>query len=209
MVENKKDYWIVEFNETGKDIKGFSNKIVTKDLINELEILNFNLLQSQGYYKFYFDHIEDGKRTEHIRIDLGSKDENTKKFLNYLREEINKDLSLKDDNYDFSNEPEELKYRILGRLESDCKYFLGFGFRDENKLYTKNVDKQIDLMKNLYNSLEEKPEWITLEQIEDFESKMKDDLYEDMETKKFKEDEKVIEIDFEKEVGEIEEEMEM
>lgn len=61
---------------------------------------------------------------------------------------------------------------MLGRLQSDCDYFLGFGNRAEKHLWAGNVVGQIKEMKKLYNELEIKPEWLTLEQINDYEKEM-------------------------------------
>ena len=66
-------------------------------------------------------------------------------------------------------------YMMLSRLESDCKYFLGFGNRNKDVLYYKDVDIHITEMKKLYNSFSEgeKPEWLSLEKIEEYEKAMK------------------------------------
>lgn len=66
------------------------------------------------------------------------------------------------------------RYQLLGRLQSDCEYFLGFGYRSTNRLWAHNVADQIETMKSLHNSFTEgnKPEWLTYEQILDYESKM-------------------------------------
>ena len=37
-----------------------------------------------GYSKFYFDHIENGEVTEHLRIDVGSGNEYNKSNFEYL-----------------------------------------------------------------------------------------------------------------------------
>ena len=72
------------------------------------------------------------------------------------------------------NQTDSFKYQMLSRLQSDCKYFLGYGNRDENKLWAGNVVDQIDCMLELYNSFpeSEKPEWCTLEQIEQYKKEM-------------------------------------
>ena len=68
---------------------------------------------------------------------------------------------------------EKYKYMILSRLQMDCEYFLGFGNRNKKHLFFGNVNEQINEMKKLYNELEEKPRWLTLEQIEEYEKEMK------------------------------------
>lgn len=75
------------------------------------------------------------------------------------------------------NDPKFL-YQMLSRLESDCKYFLGNGNGVEKYLWTLTVDNQISAMKEIYNKLEEKPEWLSLEQINNYKKQMKDKLSE-------------------------------
>lgn len=76
----------------------------------------------------------------------------------------------------------KFRYMLLSRLESDCKYFLGNGQRNERHLWAGNVEKQIAKMRELYNSFadEDKPEWLTAEQIDEYERQMlsKEDLHE-------------------------------
>lgn len=69
---------------------------------------------------------------------------------------------------------EDLKfqYMMLGRLKSDCDYFLGYGGRSERRLWAGNVKDQIKEMKERWNRLEVKPEWLTMEQIEEYERQM-------------------------------------
>jgi hypothetical protein len=66
----------------------------------------------------------------------------------------------------------KFEYMLLSRLESDCKYFLGNGNRYEKDLWAGSVEKQIEKMKELWNLLPEKPEWLTLERIEEYEKQM-------------------------------------
>lgn len=75
------------------------------------------------------------------------------------------------------NDPKFL-YQMLSRLESDCKYFLGNGNGAEKHLWALTVDNQISAMKEIYNKLKEKPEWLSLEQINNYEKEMKDKLSE-------------------------------
>ena len=63
-------------------------------------------------------------------------------------------------------------YSLLSRLQSDCKYFLGNGNRSESCLWAGSVAEQIEKMKELWHSLVEKPEWLSLEKINEYEAKM-------------------------------------
>lgn len=69
-------------------------------------------------------------------------------------------------------------YMMLDRLKSDCEYFLGNGNGFLGHLYYKDINKHIDEMKKLYNSFsnDEKPEWLSLEDIEEYKNKMIDIL---------------------------------
>ena len=63
-------------------------------------------------------------------------------------------------------------YSLLSRLKTDCDYFLGYGNRCEKYLWAKDVKSQIAKMKEIWNNLKEKPEWLTMEQILEYEKKM-------------------------------------
>ena len=63
-------------------------------------------------------------------------------------------------------------YRLLDLLRSDCEYFLGEGQRDEDNLWAGNVSDQIQKMLELYDTLPQKPDWFTREQIEDYADRM-------------------------------------
>lgn len=65
-------------------------------------------------------------------------------------------------------------YRMLDRLTSDCKYYLGYGNRDKKHLCYVDEREQIDAMKTIYNNLSDdaKPDWLTYEQILEYEKLM-------------------------------------
>ena len=64
------------------------------------------------------------------------------------------------------------EYQLLDRLRSDCEYFLGAGNRSEKHLWTGSVRAQIAKMRELYDTLPEKPEWLTKETIDDYAERM-------------------------------------
>lgn len=63
-------------------------------------------------------------------------------------------------------------YRLLGRLKSDCDYFMGAGGRAEKHLWAGNVREQISKMRELYASLPDKPEWLAPEDIDRYARRM-------------------------------------
>ena len=114
-LNDKEDYWIVEFNEkssesplTNKDYKG---EKVTRKLIDEIkendEKIHFNNVISRGdnlgdiedsylgFYKFYFDHYINGEGVEHLRIDIGDGNEANKNKFEYLYEQVKENIDTK------------------------------------------------------------------------------------------------------------------
>jgi hypothetical protein len=69
----------------------------------------------------------------------------------------------------------EFTYMMLGRLKSDNDYFLGYGNRNEGSIWGNSVDSHIAEMKRLWNTLPEdgKPEWLSMEDILEYEKEMK------------------------------------
>ena len=68
----------------------------------------------------------------------------------------------------------EFNYMLLDRLRTDCDYYLGNGNKNKKYLWAGDEKKQLEKMKELYNSFSDdnKPEWITLEEIEKYEKEM-------------------------------------
>ena len=58
---------------------------------------------------------------------------------------------------------EEYKYMFLSRLQSDVKYYFGYGNRHGKCLWTGNITGQLDAMQYILDSFEDtdKPEWLT------------------------------------------------
>ena len=102
--------------------------------------------------------------------ELGYNPEIAKYFQESLTSILSTELDLCED-MDLLSKDDTFRYMMLDRLKTDCNYFLGNGNRNEKHLWAGDVDKQIKLMKDLYNSFEEKPEWISMEDIENFENK--------------------------------------
>lgn len=77
---------------------------------------------------------------------------------------------------DYILTPQEVKHtwNMLGRLESDCKYYLGNGNRCAKHLWAHDEKAQIAKMRELLASLpeEHRKNCITSEQIDEYERKM-------------------------------------
>ena len=81
---------------------------------------------------------------------------------------------------DLVHKEDTFRYQMLSRLQMDCDYFLGNGNRADKHLWAGNVPDHIKIMRALYNSFsdDEKPEWISMEDIDNYEKEMTDTLKE-------------------------------
>ncbi len=77
-------------------------------------------------------------------------------------------LSVRDsaEEYSYDNE-----YRLLSRLKNDCEYFLSTS-PNEKTLWAGNVDDQIMKMWELYERIPEKPDWLSAEDIRNYDDRM-------------------------------------
>ena len=65
------------------------------------------------------------------------------------------------------------EYMLLDRLQCDCDYYLGYGSRNAGHcLWAHDEQKQIDKMRELYDLLPVKPEWLTKERIDEYAARM-------------------------------------
>lgn len=64
------------------------------------------------------------------------------------------------------------EYQLLDRLRIECNYFLGAGSRSEKHLWAGSVHDQIAKMRELYDLLPEKPEWLTPDDINKYAQRM-------------------------------------
>lgn len=68
----------------------------------------------------------------------------------------------------------KFRYMLLGRMQSDCEYYLGFGNRNQSRLWAGNEEKQIEYMKRIHESFSDgdKPQWLSMNQILDYARQM-------------------------------------
>lgn len=71
-----------------------------------------------------------------------------------------------------TTEDYRFEYMLLSRLQMDCNYYLGHGGRCAKQLWAQDEQKQIDKMRELYDLLPVKPEWLTRKQIDEYAAKM-------------------------------------
>lgn len=86
------------------------------------------------------------------------------------------------------NGDDRFRYMMLSRLQSDCKYVLGAAKGDTRHLWVKDdIKTHCALMRELYKSLPEEPDWVSLEDIDNYEKEMlnyassrSEDKYDDL-----------------------------
>lgn len=103
----KDDYWIIEFNEGSSLIeKDYAGQSLTKELLDEIREIDEKIRlhnktlgedeygqmtdEWEGYSKFYFNHIVDGKIVDHYKIDIGDGNEINQRDFEFLYEQIGK-----------------------------------------------------------------------------------------------------------------------
>lgn len=74
---------------------------------------------------------------------------------------------------DWSRHEPKFRYMMLDRLRQDCEYYVRIG-GSSNCLWAKDEQQQIQTMKDIWNTFPEgdKPEWLTMEEIDEFARKM-------------------------------------
>ena len=74
--------------------------------------------------------------------------------------------------YNLQGHDSKFYYQFLGRLRSDCEYYLGNGGRYHGHLWAGDEYAHIRLMKAVYELLPVEPEWLTREQLKDYERRV-------------------------------------
>ncbi len=79
-------------------------------------------------------------------------------------------------NFEYTKKEDSYRYMLLDRMRGDCEYFLENGNGFEGHLWAGNVEDHIMIMKEIWNSFEQKqkPEWLSMEDIIDYENRMSD-----------------------------------
>lgn len=83
---------------------------------------------------------------------------------------------MKDEVENVDDVDNSFNYMMLDRLRSDNDYYLGHGNRSEKNLWAGSVDAQIKEMKRIWNNFIVKPEWLSMEDILEYERKMNNEF---------------------------------
>ena len=116
---------------------------------------------------------EDPARTTEILTELNDKYGKLDKYLQPLSEQLPVREGDNSTLEDILNKDDKFRYMLLSRMQSDVKYFLGNGNRHEPDLWGGNVENHLNVMYKLWDSLPEKPEWLTREQLGSYAQQMR------------------------------------
>jgi len=151
------------FEERGKMAEG---GMMAKG--GEIVVKNPRFPYTEGYFKTTKEANEFILRQSKYRNVSGWNIEEVKKSSN--KPKVEQGGMMAD-----GGEVNKFDYMMLDRLRSDNEYYLGNGNRNPKNLWAGSVDGQIEEMKKLWNQLPKdgKPEWLSMEDIEEYEKKMK------------------------------------
>ena len=179
------DAEIVAVKVIGSRVNGNSDNDSDLDVLLEFrgdisEDSLFNILNDEEEGRLYIEGIPvdinpitEGKS--------GTIEEFLERNKDYVKPVVvsNQNISVMEENEklqatikDVTSRDEKFRYQLLDRLKQDCNYFLGYGNRHEGSLWAGNTKDHVAVMQALWDSLPEKPEWLTKEQLADYASKM-------------------------------------
>lgn len=132
-----------------------------------------------GFDRFYQRAIDFGVEDEAFET-YGSRSQSNvekvikkyyKEYKNAFKKNLKENESLLD-KYKLNGD-DRFRYMMLSRLQSDCKYVLGAAEGNTRHLWVEDdIKTHCALMRELYNSLPKKPDWISLEDIDNYEKEM-------------------------------------
>lgn len=90
--------WVIEFNETNLsgnvEIPSFTGAGLTEELLERIKDYDYRLYlaslngEGEGYYKFYFNKIQDDKVVQQERLDVGDGLERNEEIYKFLEQEL-------------------------------------------------------------------------------------------------------------------------
>lgn len=166
-----------------------SSKSIKTESVDDKTKLTYKYTEDGNYY------YKDSKNNWYV--DMGNHNIGEVALYSTTKETLEPDKKVDETNFILIDTPDkadleyEHDYMLLGRLVSDCKYFLGNGNGYEGNLWAGSVEKQIKTMKALYNKLpkDKKPEWLTMDDINNYEKEMKEVLKMKSKTESYKDTE--------------------
>lgn len=97
--------WVIEFNETNLsgnvEIPSFTGAGLTEELLERIKDYDYRLYlaslngEDEGYYKFYFNKIQDNKVVQQERLDVGDGLERNEEIYKFLEQELAPEKAVK------------------------------------------------------------------------------------------------------------------
>lgn len=164
-LQNEVTELIQQCEDDGDEVEE-AYSIVTSDLL-DMHINDKNVESLEESEKKEIAEIED--QLENDKTLKGDEKVDLQNDIKYIKDTARREKRELTE----EENPQEFDYRLLSRLKSDCDYYLGNGNRDaEHCLWAKNEQGQIDKMREIYNKLKEKPEWLSEEDINNYAKEM-------------------------------------
>lgn len=101
----QKAEWVIEFNETNLsgnvEIPSFTGAGLTEELLERIKDYDYRLYlaslndEVEGYYKFYFNKVQDGKVVQQVRLDVGDGLERNEEIYKFLEQELAPEKAVK------------------------------------------------------------------------------------------------------------------
>ena len=163
-------------SEIDSDGIGFGYNILNGDLqMSEWGYTSLEEIMKIPYIEMDY-HVPEG-----ITIERMLYQEHPEYFAEYAPKEEKKisktELGFNNEEFEQENvigKEASFRYELLSRMQQDCEYYLGNGNRNPKHLWALEEVEHIKNMVSLYNSFsfEDKPEWLTIEQLDNFSKEL-------------------------------------
>ena len=163
--------WVKDLEESEKLIEEENKILVIKDLFEPEGIKSIikyatSVEKIDDYMANYKVTITYDNYIKWLINECDYDEEDAKADADEWVKDLNESENLKE------SHNQEYKYMLLDRLRQDCEYYLGNGGKNPQVLWAGNEQGQIAEMIKIYNQLEEKPEWLTMDQIKEYAKQM-------------------------------------
>ncbi|WP_283676582.1 ArdC-like ssDNA-binding domain-containing protein [Clostridium perfringens] len=123
--------WVIEFNETGEGMPSYTGQTVTPELLETIKGYDQSLPYEQGYYKFYFDKIQDGEVVAHERIDVGDGLAVNQDFYDFIEKELSQENQVQKEIADEPLRAVAIAEATFNLSDSATQYYNASNWHDE------------------------------------------------------------------------------
>lgn len=171
-------------NGLAMETKATPNEHIYHEQVGKYKLVDLDTGTMVGWAKDYEDAVKKSQDQDFIGAINRAKETfynrhpDMKPEIQAKQKEFNAEIKKTAD--EIRGSGERYTYMMLDRLRSDVEYTFGNGKGATGHLwYDGNPDKHIALMKELYTGLKDKPEWLTMDKINEYETKFKEMKKED------------------------------